>query len=383
MKHRELHQQVNKSQSDIHPSKGWLEKQERQQLSENEENAPGVARSGLKFNFLDVPVQREEQKTLQRSPLNPQTWPHHVLQKQKNANSQGLDKGKVPNLTGLPDRLKAGVEHLSGYSMDHVRVHYNSPKPLQLQALAYTQGTDIHVAPGQEKHLSHETWHVVQQMQGRVKPTMQMKGVQINDDQGLEKEADVMGAKAFSANAVSKKQICATSPFQFLDNRSEVVAQRKLKEINRNITINNYGGVLSPNILSTSVPVQLARIIGDIHDLEGVSGSVHWHYLYDDTNINSLHLTVADKRNYSQREWASRRRYTPTGTDSGIWSDWANNYGNTPVWAIQLVGTQGLDSAQEAFYGNANIVEALQNAFPEDKPDIDSKEEFPPLGGHK
>lgn len=41
--------------------------------------------------------------------------------------------------------------------------------------------------------MAHEAWHVVQQMQGRVKPTMQMKGVKINDDEGLEREADVMG----------------------------------------------------------------------------------------------------------------------------------------------------------------------------------------------
>ncbi len=100
---------------------------------------------------------------------------------------------KTPNPTGLPDNLKAEIENLSGYSLDDVRVHYNSPKPAQLQALAYTQGTEIHVAPGQEEHLPHEAWHVVQQKQGRVKPTMQMKGAQINDDQGLEKEADVMG----------------------------------------------------------------------------------------------------------------------------------------------------------------------------------------------
>jgi hypothetical protein len=101
------------------------------------------------------------------------------------------------NNTGLPDNLKSGVENLSGHSMDDVKVHYNSPKPAQLQAHAYAQGTDIHVASGQEKHLPHEAWHVVQQKQGRVKPTMQMKGkVNVNDDSGLEREADVMGAKA-------------------------------------------------------------------------------------------------------------------------------------------------------------------------------------------
>jgi hypothetical protein len=103
------------------------------------------------------------------------------------------------NSTGLPDNLKSGIENLSGYSMDDVKVHYNSDQPTKLQANAYAQGTDIHIAPGQEKHLPHEAWHVVQQKQGRVKPTMQMKGkVNVNDDARLENEADVMGAKALA-----------------------------------------------------------------------------------------------------------------------------------------------------------------------------------------
>jgi hypothetical protein len=105
-----------------------------------------------------------------------------------------------PNNTGMPDRLKSGVESLSGISMDNVKVHYNSSHPAQLNAHAYAQGTDIHVAPGQEQHLPHEAWHVVQQAQGRVQPTMQMKGgVPINNDTGLEHEADVMGARAASS----------------------------------------------------------------------------------------------------------------------------------------------------------------------------------------
>lgn len=104
---------------------------------------------------------------------------------------------RAPNDTGLPDGLKAGVETLSGMSMDHVKVHYNSAQPAQLNALAYAQGSDIHVAPGQEQHLPHEAWHVVQQAQGRVKPTTQLNGdVPVNDNEALEAEADVMGAKA-------------------------------------------------------------------------------------------------------------------------------------------------------------------------------------------
>ena len=101
-----------------------------------------------------------------------------------------------PNNTGMPDNLKFGIESLSGFSMDNVRVHYNSSKPASVQALAYTQGTDVHVAPGQEKCLPHEAWHVAQQMAGRVSPTTNINGLPVNDNAGLEHEADVMGEKA-------------------------------------------------------------------------------------------------------------------------------------------------------------------------------------------
>ncbi len=106
------------------------------------------------------------------------------------------------NATGLPDQLKAGVESLSGLSLDDVQVHYNSTGPAALNAHAYAQGSDIHLAPGAEEHLPHEAWHVVQQKQGRVRATMQMKGgVPVNDDPTLEREADGMGAKALTLGA--------------------------------------------------------------------------------------------------------------------------------------------------------------------------------------
>ncbi|WP_205010692.1 DUF4157 domain-containing protein [Nitrosomonas oligotropha] len=140
------------------------------------------------------PIQRVEEEELQKKAA---TDSPAQLKEQSSAQTNG-----TANNTGLPDNLKSGIESLSGLSMDSVRVHYNSSQPAQLNALAYAQGTDIHVAPGQEQHLPHEAWHVVQQAQGRVQPTMQMKeGIPINDDRGLEHEADVMGAKALG-NAV-------------------------------------------------------------------------------------------------------------------------------------------------------------------------------------
>ena len=99
------------------------------------------------------------------------------------------------NRTGLPDHLKHGIESRSGIDMSDVRVHRNSARPAQLKALAYAQGNQIHLGPGQERHLAHEAWHVVQQKQGRVKPSVQAKGVGINLDPGLEREADQMGGQ--------------------------------------------------------------------------------------------------------------------------------------------------------------------------------------------
>jgi len=154
--------------------------------------------------------EEEEEEMLQAKPLAGQITP--LVQRQvEPEEEEELMQGKFAsgladtlqtkpeasqNNTGMPDHLKSGLENLSGMNLSSVRVHHNSSKPAQLNALAYTQGQDIHLGLGQEEHLPHEGWHAVQQMQGRVKPTMHAKGVSINDDVGLEQEADVMGAKA-------------------------------------------------------------------------------------------------------------------------------------------------------------------------------------------
>lgn len=109
--------------------------------------------------------------------------------------------GQAVNQTGLPDGLKNGIEALSGIPLDDVRVHANSAKPAQLEAFAYAQGKDIHLAPGQERYLPHEAWHIVQQKQGRVAPTTHIGETPVNDNLGLENEASQMGAKALKSYA--------------------------------------------------------------------------------------------------------------------------------------------------------------------------------------
>lgn len=175
----------------------------------------------------DAPIARQPVQRLKKPDDEEAAQPKFIsappVQLERQPNSK-------PNHTGLPDNLKNGIEALSGLSMDNVKVHYDSSQPAQLNALAYAQGTDIHVAPGQERHLPHEAWHVVQQAQGRVRPTMQMKnGVPVNDDQGLEHEADVMGMRAVQ---LTRQNTMPTSPATVL-NPAKTIQRATSPGLNR------------------------------------------------------------------------------------------------------------------------------------------------------
>lgn len=107
-----------------------------------------------------------------------------------------LDAGTPQaNATGIPGQVKKNVEAYSGFSFDDVRIHYNSARPAQVHALAYTQGNQVYLGPGQQSALGHELGHVVQQKQGRVQATGQVKGQPLNDDRKLELEADRIGSR--------------------------------------------------------------------------------------------------------------------------------------------------------------------------------------------
>lgn len=165
------------------------------------------------------------QKKKQPKPALPtQTAAHpHQLQDQRASAPAVLHDRR--DQTGLPSQLKAGIASLSGMNLDQVKVHYNSPKPAMVQAHAYTQGREIHVAPGQAQHLPHEAWHVVQQAQGRVKPTQQVKpGVAINDNPQLEREADVMGQKALQRAATATTTTSATTSANTVTGTSSVTS---------------------------------------------------------------------------------------------------------------------------------------------------------------
>lgn len=115
---------------------------------------------------------------------------------QNEAGEKGIALQRKENKGDLPSDLQSGLENMSGKDMSDVTVNYNSATPGEYGAHAITQGKQIDIAPGQEQHLPHEAWHVVQQKQGRVPVTGSMGGTPVNTDTSLEKEADVMGARA-------------------------------------------------------------------------------------------------------------------------------------------------------------------------------------------
>lgn len=110
----------------------------------------------------------------------------------------GVSAGAAPGgrPQPLPGPLQRAMQALSGLDLRDVRVHADSAAPARLGAQAMAQGRDIHLGPGQQRWLPHEAWHVVQQRQGRVRATVQMAGQPVNDDPGLEAEADRMAALA-------------------------------------------------------------------------------------------------------------------------------------------------------------------------------------------
>ena len=117
---------------------------------------------------------------------------------QRNEKKEGAVQRMEPqgkDFTGIPSQLKERIEGSTGISLDDVRVHYNSDRPAKLDALAYTRGSQVEIAPGQEQHLAHELGHVVQQKLGAVRANARhASGVAMNTDPVLERQADEIGA---------------------------------------------------------------------------------------------------------------------------------------------------------------------------------------------
>ena len=160
------------------------------QMEDNRQNS--VWQAKMKETIQCLPEDDEDEQALQG--------------KFEDDEEDSVMQGKFENNTGMPDHVKQGMENAFGSDFSSVHIHPESSKAPEVGALAYTQGTDIHFAPGQFKPdttagqqlLGHELTHVIQQAEGRVEPTTEVGGMAVNDNEGLEHEADVMGNRASS-----------------------------------------------------------------------------------------------------------------------------------------------------------------------------------------
>ncbi len=126
-------------------------------------------------------------------------------QNQSNQNSSSASHGS------MPAPVKSKMENSFGTSFGDVNIHTDSSQAKSMSALAFTQGSNVHFAPGQynpqsssgQALLGHELTHVVQQRAGRVAVPHQSKGAPINADHSLETEADNLGAKAAKGEKVN------------------------------------------------------------------------------------------------------------------------------------------------------------------------------------
>lgn len=119
---------------------------------------------------------------------------------------------KTSSPSGMPDETLNKMSNSFGTDFSDVNIHQGSQSAVDAGALAYTQGNDIHFAPGQYdpssqsglELLGHELTHVVQQREGRVQANNEVNGMPLNDDKRLEQEADEMGVKAAQMKVESK-----------------------------------------------------------------------------------------------------------------------------------------------------------------------------------
>lgn len=137
------------------------------------------------------------------------SWQKQLAQVANNSKEAAAQRAFISGANDSP-RIAAQRQRIKGYTdgqhMAAAPTRSTAQTIRQKASKAFEDeekplGTDIHVAPGQEKHVPHKAWHVVQQAQELVQPTLQMKdGLPVNDDKRLEHEADVMGEKALRAN---------------------------------------------------------------------------------------------------------------------------------------------------------------------------------------
>src|SRR6056297_2711840 len=197
--------QNDSNSNDKKPSQPKVDYQAQMKKLDMYINNPGWNTSDISPAQMFAEEEEERQAKANEEELQMKPGEEEELQKKENPNNPGTK-------TNMPNDVQSKMENSFGEDFSDVNIHKDSEQAPSLGALAYTQGNDIHFAPGQydpgsqkgQELLGHELAHVVQQREGRVKPTTQGKGMPVNTDPVLENEADEMGKRAVKGKVVGR-----------------------------------------------------------------------------------------------------------------------------------------------------------------------------------
>lgn len=131
--------------------------------------------------------------------------PGRVLTMELDDDAPAASAGSRP----LEPGVRHQMERAFGTDFSTIRVH-QGPQAAEVDAVAYAQGEDLYFTPGTyapateagRELIAHELAHVVQQRSGRV-AAPQGQGAPINVDDGLEREADDLAARAVRGEVVA------------------------------------------------------------------------------------------------------------------------------------------------------------------------------------
>jgi len=129
------------------------------------------------------------------------------------------------------------MEKSFGTDFSDVKIHKDSTQAGKLNAKAFTVGKNIHFAPGQynphskegQELIGHELTHIVQQKQDKIGTgEIHGKGLVINNDSTLEKEADDAGKSAAQGNEVDvgHSNMVASNTIQRFEAKGHEAAER-------------------------------------------------------------------------------------------------------------------------------------------------------------
>ncbi len=139
------------------------------------------------------------------------TRPSAPLTSEASPSNHAMVNARAHDATGMTAPVRAKMERAFAQDFSSVRVIPSSARATELAARAFTEGSEIHFAPGKwapettagQELLGHELGHVVQQRAGRVRTTTHRTGAALNDDHALEHEARAMGARAAGGGAAN------------------------------------------------------------------------------------------------------------------------------------------------------------------------------------